>query len=496
MPPIRVLSTEVAWQPWSSPAFARARAERKPVLLSIAVEWCRWCAEMDRTSYSDPAIATLINERFLPIRVDADERPDISERYSLGGWPTTAFLTPDGDLLGGGTFVSIDRMPAVLERVLEAFVGRADDWAGAPAPVDPEEPSAHELPALATVVSNVFATFDDRYGGFGVQPKFPHVAPIALALDLFQETHDPRYERIAVTTLDAMGWSGLHDEVDGGFFRCSAAPDWGSPRTEKLLDVNAALLRLYLDASVRLDVARFSERAAEALRFVQTWLADAADGGWHGSQAADDRYYAAPERERRALGPPPVGQRMFADSNAAMVSAALAASAAFDDDGLKTFALRSLERVLLAGYKPGEGAAHDAGDRPRVRGLLADQVAMATANLDAFDATGNVPYQMMAEELAHYAVRCLWDEAGGGFFDRAVDDPDPIGLMRRRLKPFAVNCEAARMLARLAVTSGESSFRDLARRTLDAIGPRAPAHGPLGAHYVIAMRELGAGDRL
>src|SRR5215212_1463149 len=110
----RVLSNAVAWVPWNGRAFARARAERKPVLLSISVPWCRWCREMDRTSYADPSIATLINERFVPIRVDADERPDIGERYTLGGWPTTAFLTPDGAILGGGTFVPAERMAAAL----------------------------------------------------------------------------------------------------------------------------------------------------------------------------------------------------------------------------------------------------------------------------------------------------------------------------------------------------------------------------------------------
>src|SRR5689334_13009258 len=111
----------VAWQPWSGAAFARARDEQKPVLLSISAAWCHSCHEMDRTSYADPEIAAFINDRFVPIRVDADDRPDISERYSLGGWPTTAFLTAGGDILGGGTFVPRERMRGVLMRVEQAF---------------------------------------------------------------------------------------------------------------------------------------------------------------------------------------------------------------------------------------------------------------------------------------------------------------------------------------------------------------------------------------
>ena len=95
----------VRWLPWSSEAFARARAEDRPVLLSIAAPWCELCLDMDRTTYADPAVAGLVNDRFVPIRVNADRRPDISDRYSLGGWPTTAFLTSEGEVIGGGTYV-------------------------------------------------------------------------------------------------------------------------------------------------------------------------------------------------------------------------------------------------------------------------------------------------------------------------------------------------------------------------------------------------------
>ena len=111
----------VRWLPWSSEAFARARAEDRPVLLSIAASWCESCLDMDRTTYADPAVAALVNDRFVPIRVDADRRPDISDRYSLGGWPTTAFLTAEGEVIGGGTYVTVDRMPSVLERVADAL---------------------------------------------------------------------------------------------------------------------------------------------------------------------------------------------------------------------------------------------------------------------------------------------------------------------------------------------------------------------------------------
>jgi uncharacterized protein YyaL (SSP411 family) len=291
-------------------------------------------------------------------------------------------------------------------------------------------------------------------------------------------------------SLDAMAWGGLYDEVDGGFFRYATTRDWQLPHSEKMLDGNAALLRLYLDAGVAFGLTRFTERAADVLRYVQTWLADPVDGGWWGSQQAADAYYAAASPEgRHALVPPPVSRVLYADSNAAMTSAALQAAGVFQDDGLRDFALKSFERVLLACYKPGGGVAHSFHGHAGVRGLLVDQFAMAAASLDAFDVTGNVVYEMMAEELAHYAVRLMWDDAGGGFFDRAAEPAEAaIGLMRRRLKPFAANCDISQTLRRLAAASGEHEFATLADRTLVAMAPLAGEQGPLAAHYLLALR--------
>jgi uncharacterized protein YyaL (SSP411 family) len=171
---------------------------------------------------------------------------------------------------------------------------------------------------------------------------------------------------------------------------------------------------------------------------MQNWLADP-----QGVAAGMDRSVAGMA----------ISAVFYADGNAAMASTTLRAAAVFDDSSLRDFALKSLERVLLACYKPGQGVAHYFDGRPQVRGLLVDQIAMASAQLDAFEVTENVVYEMMAEELAHYAIREMWDPKSGGFFDRAAGNgADAVGLMRVRLKPFVTNCEAARMLQRLSTT--------------------------------------------
>jgi uncharacterized protein YyaL (SSP411 family) len=171
-----------------------------------------------------------------------------------------------------------------------------------------------------------------------------------------------------------------------------------------------------------------------------------------------------------------------------MASAALHAARIFNDDGLRQCALRSLERIVLEHYKPGRGIAHCTERGVPVPGLLEDQIAAAAANLDAFDATGDVVYQMMAEELARQMILAFRDERSGGFFDRAWSAAD-VGLLKHPMKPFVSNCEAARMLRRVALTCDDQSLSDVADDTLRSIGAMASQQGPLAAHYLLAMRD-------
>jgi uncharacterized protein YyaL (SSP411 family) len=488
----------IAWLPWSATSFAQARADARPILLFLTTTWCGPCADMDRTTFTDADVMSVVAARFLPIRVDADRRPDIAHRYALGGFPTTAFLTPDGEIIGGGTFVDGRRLSGILERVAAAFAEgrhmRGEGSAGQPVQRVSDPLSLDELTA------HVLAHFDRQHGGFGDHPKFPHVAPVRLALTLFKESGSQEARSIAATCLDAMGWGPLYDENDGGFYRCADDADWTRPQREKLLDVNASLLSLYVEAFEILGLARYAERAEDTLRYLQTWLADPVDGGWAASQQARaDESEPARDEGVETAAASAIDRTVFADWNALMISAALQAGRVMSDAGLSEFAIKSLERVVLRCYRPGMGVAHYVDrqvllrrpHQPReVRGLLEDQVAMMQAHLDAFDATGNVVYEMMAEELALYALRTLWDEQEGGFMDRAPDVHEDIGLVRQPYKPFGANCLAARVLDRLAKTSGNETFAARAARTLEVMSGLAAAQGPLGAEYVLSAKAL------
>jgi len=465
----------IDWRPWGAEAFARAAREGKPVLLAITAAWCRACHEMDRTTYADPAVAALVRDRFVPVRVDTDRRPDINERYNLGGWPTTAFLTADGDILTGGTFIPVERMSQVLERVAAAAAsvsGRAARSAAGAGAARPAEGGPPDLDS-AVLIESIFSTYDEQYGGFGVEPKFPHTAALTLAMSIFRETGDPRWQQIVERSLDAMFDEGLWDARDGGFYRYAVTRDWQLPHREKLLETNASLLRAYAEAAslFRRDADR--DRCRRIARFI-TGPLRAESGGYYGSDS--DRV-------------------LHMDANAVAAGALLGAAAVLEDSELGREALASFERVLLLCYKPGLGVAHYFDGTARVRGLLGDHLATIAALLDAHDVSGGEPYRMMAEELAHLSVRDMWDGASGGFFDR-TGGPDDIGLLKSRRKPFVENADAALAFVRLSRLEKRKGFPDPAelRRyvpgALQACAAQLDGQGPRAAHYALARHEL------
>jgi uncharacterized protein YyaL (SSP411 family) len=463
----------VRWLPWDAEAFTRASREGKPVLLSITAAWCRACHEMDRTTYADPAVVTLIHDRFVPVRVDTDRRPDINERYNLGGWPTTAFLTATGTLVTGGTFVPVERMPGVLTRVADAIghdggrtmeEGRAAEHGRA---ADDRNPPDNEA-----VIAPIFAAFDEEYGGFGTEPKFPHTAALHLALALHRDTGDPRWRHIVRLTLDGMA-GGLRDPEDEGFYRYATSRTWRLPHPEKLLETNAALLRVYAEAAMVLGDSADLKACAALASYITTKLRAQA-GGYYGSDA-------------EAI--------LYMDSNAAAAGALLRAAAVLEDDDMAREALASFERVLLLCYKPGLTLAHYFDGSARVRGLLADHVAVIGTLLDAHDVSGLEPYRMLAEELGHLVVRDMRDAEEGGFFDRAPA-PEDVGLLRARRTPFVGNADAALAfgwLSRLEPRKGfpdPAAFREHADAALAAAARQLDGQGPLAAHYALARRLL------
>lgn len=481
----------VEWRSWGRAAFTEARARRVPVLLAVGARWCPATAAMARGAYADPRVADLVDERFVPIRVDADERPDVGDRYGLGAWPTTAFLTPDGQVLGGETYATAERMRDLLPRVADAFAAQRDAIAERTAAAGPRPtvpPGGAPDPDVDEWLGNhLLARFDERHGGFGAGAKRVHAAALELAWRR-AEAGERAFAAVVRRTLEAMAWGGLYDEREGGVFRYCARRDWTEPATEKLLDVNAEALRLFLLPD---DDGCF-DRAVGVIGYVRRTLADRTPdrAGFFASQQGDPDYYRpAAEDGPPAAAPPPVDRAVYADGTARMARAFAAASEALGDSSLLEFAVEALERVVADTWERGGGIAHRAGAPAGVRGLLADQVEASAALLDLHELTGRETYRDAAHELMLFALRHLWDPHGGGFLDR-VHAPDDVGLLRERVRPFTANCEAARVLLRLARLTADTSLGDRAAAALAAQTPAARAHGVDAAPYALALRDL------
>jgi uncharacterized protein YyaL (SSP411 family) len=304
----------VQWMEWGSEAFAKAAVENKPVLLDIGAVWCHWCHVMDRESYEDAETARIINEHFIAVKVDRDERPDVDARYQAavsaisgqGGWPLTAFLTPDGKPFFGGTyFPPVDghgrpSLRRVLMTMAEAFEKRRDevnDSAGSVmAAIEHNESfdgSAKDPGAelVEKIIVSALKQFDSRYGGFGSQPKFPHSAAVDLLIDEAGrgDREIQKTARLAaMVTLEKMSKGGIYDHLAGGFHRYSVDERWVVPHFEKMSYDNSELLKNYVHAFQSFGESECARVARETMRWIDEWLSDREHGGFYASQDADD----------------------------------------------------------------------------------------------------------------------------------------------------------------------------------------------------------------
>jgi hypothetical protein len=300
----------VDWHEWGEEAFAHARAEGKPILLDIGAVWCHWCHVIDRESYENPEIAAMINQFYVPVKVDRDERPDVDSRYQSaisaisgqGGWPLTAFLTPDGKPFFGGTyFPPEDAMgrpgfKRILVGIAEAFKTRraevdssakALEEAVAKAEVFHTAHGEFDAGVVDSVVESALHLFDEAHGGFGSAPKFPHSMAIDLLLERYQSSRDPRLLHVVERSLTGMAEGGVYDQLAGGFHRYSVDERWCVPHFEKMTYDNSELLKNFLHGYQVTGNLLFRETAEGIIEWVGAVLSDRDRGGFYGSQDAD-----------------------------------------------------------------------------------------------------------------------------------------------------------------------------------------------------------------
>ncbi|HMD43226.1 MAG TPA: thioredoxin domain-containing protein [Candidatus Acidoferrum sp.] len=300
----------INWYEWGECAFEEAKSTDKPILLDIGAVWCHWCHVLDRESYESPEIAKIINEYFVPVKVDRDERPDVDSRYQSaisaisgqGGWPLTGFLMPDGKPFYGGTYFPPEDQGArpgfrrVLLAVANAFKNKRDDLTKTAVAVSEAVTKAEAFSGargeftigiVEAQLSSITQLFDLRNGGFGTAPKFPHASAVDLILERHRQTGQKHLLAMAETTLEKMAKGGVYDQLAGGFHRYSVDERWLVPHFEKMSYDNSELLKNYLHGWQTTQDPILKTTALGIISWVNELLSDQELGGFYGSQDAD-----------------------------------------------------------------------------------------------------------------------------------------------------------------------------------------------------------------
>ncbi len=452
-------STRVDWRDWGPDAFEEANRTDKPVLLSLTATWCGSCHEMDARTYAEPRIAANINDSFVPIRVDVDRHPRVRERYNMGGFPTTAFLTPNGELLSGATYLGPDGLRQVLDRIREVWANKGADAGRVPrALADDPTPSGDLTERIEQhLAGQLSEQFDPQHGGWGTDAKFPMPRTVEFALK--------RERAQALQTLDAIA-QHLHDTVDGGFFRFATNRDWSDIRYEKVIEENAALLRAFANAYLYTGQEAYREPAARTVGYLTDtlWTGIAVGGSQGPGQGA--AYYSLDADERAGHDSPRTDLTVFAGGNALVVDALLTYYSYTDDEAAKTYANRILTALEdeLVDTETGVITHYRAGDETGETHLLEDAARVVGAWSRAYQVLGDEHYLDVAKRVADEAIDELQTESGA--FRDGLSRGE--GLCRRPLYPIDTAVEFADALLDLSILTDEPAYRERATEALEA----------------------------
>ena len=468
--------TKVEWREWGREAFERAAGSGKPLLLSLSVPWSAECRAMDRGTFDEPRIAANVNDGFVPVRVDADRNPLVRERYTMGGFPSTVFLTPAGEVITGATFLGPEGFRGILDSVRESWDAKGAGAGSVPRQLQDEAPPAGELrPRIEEhMVEQLLGAFDDEFGGWGTDVKFPLARTIEFALVRAREQ--------ATRTLEAIQ-THLLDTYDGGFYRYATGRDWSEPRREKLLDENAALVRAFAHGYRYTGTESYRDTAARTVEYLTTalWTGDA----FAGSQAGDDDYYTLGATDREDRDSPHVDGTVFADRNGLAIDGLLWTHAYTGDTRAKRYAERARNHVCDTLVTDGEVSHYDGGDS----GLLIDHAGLLqglTTSWQVLGASGP------AEAVADWAIEHRQQDSGA--FRDGPDDG--AGLCGRSLHPLDSTVELADALVDLAALTGEGRYRRAAREAVESFAGAAERMGVEVAGYAAVAARLRDPQRL
>jgi uncharacterized protein YyaL (SSP411 family) len=411
----------------------------------------------------------------------------------MGGWPSTVFLTPEGEIIHGGTYVPPEQMWQTLNGVDEVWSTKREEITQRVAELRAQESESRtsktgdlSMDIVDTVAALVRGQYDPQFGGFGRSPKFPQVRLLRFLLDEYRRHGYPDIAHMLHKTLGAMAASGMHDKIEGGFFRYATTREWEVPHYEKMLEDNAELLTVYAEAHRTFPQAGYDRVVRDVVRWVDTVLWRDEVKAFAGSQDADEVYYELDGAAREKHGAPFVDKTIYTGWNALAISAYLVAADVLNEPQFRKRGLDVLKTIATSMWDPDEGLAHfDRGEGPKVRDLLSDLAAVLSAQLDAFE-TGDHPIGIVGAQRVATRIRDrLADTADGGFFD-APERAEP-GRVALREKPIEDNALAADGLMRLASLTGDEQWRELAVRGLRSFVGSYRGWGQFASSYANAI---------
>lgn len=485
---------KINWNEWSNEAFMKAKEQNKLILLSISAIWCHWCHVMDETTFSYEPVIKLLNDDFIPVRVDSEMRPDINRRYNMGGWPTVAVLDHEGTFLAGGTFIPPERFLEFLKEISEHYKRRHVQNQKKLKEIQNKIKKVHTFKTLSKdlntdvfkyIYENAVKSYDMLYGGFGIDPKFPMSELLEFLIFYHLRTGNDNALSMLSKTLTNMCEGGIFDQTEGGFFRYSTARDWSIPHYEKMLEDNSVLLKILLEVYSITKNEKYKESAQKIIDYMMTNLYDEKGGYFYGSQDADEEYYRLPPDKRKKAKKPKIDMTIYVDKNALAVEAFLYASLIFDNDKYRQIGVKIMD-FLLKMFDENQGMYHYYKSSPQLTGILADNVNMLFALTYIYQYTTDSKYLDFAQKVASILESKFFDDEKGGFYDDLPEDE----ILKKNFpaeKEILTNSRAVLAMLSLDSLKDKSDYEKAASKTLKYFSKHYKDYGLLASTYASAV---------
>jgi uncharacterized protein YyaL (SSP411 family) len=479
--------SKLAWQPWSDSVFAKAKTEKRFVLLDLEAVWCHWCHVMDENTYSDPAVIKMLQAHYIVVKADQDARPDLSNRYEDYGWPATVVFNGDGqEIVKRQGYLAPDEMLSMLQAIV-------DDPSPGPS-VRPE--SKIELPANALLseatrqqlTKNYFGGYDEQFGSWGTDQKFLDWDSVEYSIVLARLNRDAKAEHMARQTLAEQ----LHilDPAWGGVYQYSTDGDWSHPHFEKIMQMQAENLRAYSLGYAQFGDPAYLHAAQEIRRYLKTFLTSP-QGAFYTSQDADlieghhsGEYFALSDAARRKQGVPRVDKHIYSRENGWAINGLIALYDGGGDATVLADASKAAQWIIANRALPGGGFRH--GEKDVAGPFLGDTVSMQRAFISLYTATGDRQWLAHAESAGKFIEANFRDVNGAGFLTTKIPTDHAYTPHAQRDE----NVMVARNAALLAHYTGNAHYDELAKQAMRYLAAEPIVHRLPAASALLADLEI------